>query len=354
MKKIFIFSNYSGGYGSESSLGDVYQALSGEYDVTTIMNPAVPIPQKYSYQYNVEELPFNVLSKNSLIPSVYSVFKLIKFLKKNKPDKVVANISVMPELYLACLCCRIPLYIIIRESLIDFGHVFILYKRFLSICSKKLIANSLYTKKMFGSMSHVDLLYNRIESPSYDLSIDSNIQYDFIYLGRLSERKGIRVLFKALGQLSNQFEDKVRVVIVGGIKSGEDNLLDEMEECTSNFSNVDIEWVGFQSDPTKYIKLSKFMVAPSLLPETFGRTLIESGALGVPVVSSDVGAYQEVNPLKNFIFSTGDSAALADKMLTLLRLNEKKYKELKKFVKKDSQRYSFNNYQNNLKKILND
>lgn len=354
MKKIFIFSNYSGGYGSESSLGDVYQALSGEYDVKTIMNPAAPIPQQYSHQYNVEELSFNILSKNSLIPSVFSVFKLIKFLKKNKPDKVIANISVMPELYLACLCCRVPLYIIIRESLIDYGHVFTLYKRLLSICSKKLIANSLYTQKMFGSMNHVELLYNRIESPSYDLSIDTNVQFDFIYLGRLSERKGIKVLFEALGQLSSQLESKVRIIIVGGIKSGEESLLDEMEECKSSFANIDIEWVGFQSDPTKYIKLSKFMVAPSLLPETFGRTLIESGALGVPVVSSDVGAYQEVNPLKNFIFPTGDSTALADKMLTLLQLNEDKYQELKNLVKKDSQRYSFNNYQHNLKNILND
>jgi len=354
MKKIFIFSNYSGGYGSELSLGDVYQALSGEYDVTTIMNPAVPIPQQYSHQYNVEELSFNVLSKKSLIPSAYSIFKLIKFLRKNKPDKVIANISVMPELYLACLFCRIPLYIIIRESLIDFGYIFILYKRFLSICSKKLIANSLYTQKMFGSMSNVELLYNRIDSPSNDLSINSNVHYDFIYLGRLSERKGIKVLFKALGQLSKLFEGKVRIVVVGDIKFGEESLLDEMETCKCNLLNVDIEWVGFQSDPTKYIKLSKFMIAPSLLPETFGRTIIESGALGVPVVSSDVGAYKEVNPLKDFIFPTGNSTALADKMLISLQLNEKKYQELENLVKKDSERYSFDNYQNNLKNILND
>ena len=354
IKKLFIFSNYSGGYGSESSLGDVYQALSKAYNVTSVMNPAVPIPKQYCEQYNVEELYFNILSKNSLIPSVFSVIKLIKFLKKRQPDKVIANISVMPELYIACLYCKVPLYIIIRESLIDFGHVFTIYKWFLAMCSKKLIANSLYTKSMFGLMRNVELLYNRIDMPCDNLSVDTTQKYDFIYLGRLSERKGIKILFEALGQLSVRFEGKVRIVIVGGVKAGEESLLDEMAACKSAFSNIDIEWVGFQSEPANYIKLSNFMVAPSLLPETFGRTLIESGALGVPVVSSDVGAYQEVNPLKEFVFSTGDSAALADKMLTLLHLNEIKYQALQDFVKKDSQRYSFNHYQKNLKAILND
>lgn len=354
MKKLFIFSNYSGGYGSESSLGDVFQALSSDYRITTLMNPAVTIPEEYSQQYNVKALAFNILSKRRLLPSVWSVLKLIKFLRQHKPDKVIANISVMPELYLACWCCRVPLYIIIRESLIDYGAVFTLYKQFLSMCSTKLIANSLYTKSMFGDMKKVELLYNRIDVPCDDLSADTLEQYDFIYLGRLSERKGIGVLFKALGQLSKQYRNKIRIIIVGGVKSGEENLIDEMKSCDAQYPNIEIKWVGFQPEPSSYIKQAKFMVAPSLLPETFGRTIIESGALGVPVVSSDVGAYQEVNPLNTFVFSTGNSNALADKMLTLLQLNEKQYLDLQHRVKTDSQRYSFNQYQLNLKKILND
>jgi glycosyltransferase involved in cell wall biosynthesis len=96
------------------------------------------------------------------------------------------------------------------------------------------------------------------------------------------------------------------------------------------------------------------MVAPSLLPETFGRTIIESGILGVPVVSSDVGAYHEINPLKDFIFKSGDSHSLTNKMLALLQLSESEHQDLKSYVIKDSRKYSFNNYQQNLKSILND
>jgi glycosyltransferase involved in cell wall biosynthesis len=354
MKKIFIFSNYSGGYGSEMSLADVYQAISDDYLVTTIMNPAVPIPQEYSKKYNVKELTFNVLSKKSLLPSPRSVLRLIMFLKKNKPDKVIANISVMPELYLACFICRIPLYIIVRESLIDFGKIFILYRLFLNICSKKIIANSQYTQSMFGKMRNVELLYNTIDDPIIDTSNEKKINYDFIYLGRLSQRKGVKILFDALRKLSDKVDGVVRIVVVGGVKVGEESLVEEMKQCESICSNISLTWVGFQSDPTSYIQSSKFMVAPSLLPETFGRTIIESGILGVPVVSSDVGAYHEINPLKDFIFKSGDSHSLTNKMLALLQLSESEHQDLKSYVIKDSRKYSFNNYQQNLKSILND
>ena len=69
-------------------------------------------------------------------------------------------------------------------------------------------------------------------------------------------------------------------------------------------------------DPVDYGKLVELykqadvVVFPSLWPEPFGRIPMEAGALGVPVIASDIGAIPEIVPDKKLLFKAGDAADL--------------------------------------------
>jgi len=72
--------------------------------------------------------------------------------------------------------------------------------------------------------------------------------------------------------------------------------------------------------PAAY-SLACMVVAPSLVPEGFGRTPIEAMAMGVPVIASNLGGYREtIRPSENghrnmgrngWLFPVGDAGQLS-------------------------------------------
>jgi len=125
-----------------------------------------------------------------------------------------------------------------------------------------------------------------------------------IFVGRLSTEKGIGTLLEAWQRLG----DRVPLRIVG-----DGPLRDQVLQA--QHSQPGIEWLGRLpfDQVLQQIGASKVLLFPSLLYETFGRTMIEAFATGTPVIASDLGAMRELvaDELTGLRFPGGDAAALA-------------------------------------------
>lgn len=139
----------------------------------------------------------------------------------------------------------------------------------------------------------------------------------FIYLGRLSEEKGIMTLLNAMKKVP-----KGRLVIIG---TGplEKEVRDTIEY--DELSNVEL--VGFQSGEAlnNYIRSSMFSVIPSEWYENGSISLLENFASGKPVIGANIGGIPEhiSYGVDGLIFRSRDPDDLAEKINSLFDAPEK-------------------------------
>jgi len=130
-----------------------------------------------------------------------------------------------------------------------------------------------------------------------------------IFVGRMTGEKGLRTLISAWTLL----ERRVPLVIVG-----DGPLRRELEQEAMQQGMTHIVFKGYlpNADTIRTIKGAKFLVFPSEWYETFGTTIVEAFACGVPVLSSKLGAMQEIvaDGQTGLHFNAGDPGNLAAKV----------------------------------------
>jgi glycosyltransferase involved in cell wall biosynthesis len=129
-----------------------------------------------------------------------------------------------------------------------------------------------------------------------------------LYFGRLERIKGIFTLVEAM---MNQRH--IKLLIVG---DGNDRL--ELERVVAVKQLFNIQFLGFKRGGELHdlIRGSICTVSPSVCYESFGLTLIESFALGRPVICSRMGGMPEIvnDGVDGFIIPPDDAIALGDRI----------------------------------------
>jgi glycosyltransferase involved in cell wall biosynthesis len=131
-----------------------------------------------------------------------------------------------------------------------------------------------------------------------------------LWVGRLSEEKGIRVLVAALGRLSPPVPFKL---------AGDGPLLEETASEIGQRGLKQVDLLGAVS-PHEVIRLmhgARFVVVPSVCFENFPLVIAESFACGVPVVASRIGSLAEIvqDGVTGLHFESGNATDLAAKVL---------------------------------------
>ncbi len=143
-------------------------------------------------------------------------------------------------------------------------------------------------------------------APSY-----TNSNY-ILYFGRLEKHKGVQTLIKASENIGD-----LRLVIVG-----EGTFRTELESYTKMNKRRNVSFLGYISDNEliKLIRNCMFTVVPSEWYEPFGFTILESFALGKPVLGANIGAIPDLvkNGYTGTLFRGGDVGDLAQKIDYLL------------------------------------
>jgi glycosyltransferase involved in cell wall biosynthesis len=129
----------------------------------------------------------------------------------------------------------------------------------------------------------------------------------FVYVGRLSEEKGIRTLIEAWKTLPSAPELKV---VGGGPMDG------FVREAANALPSVTVLGPRTPSDIIEIVGRAQALIFPSEWYETFGRVAMEAYSVGTPVIASDVGAVAEIvdDGITGLRFRAGSAMDLASKV----------------------------------------
>jgi glycosyltransferase involved in cell wall biosynthesis len=120
-----------------------------------------------------------------------------------------------------------------------------------------------------------------------DKGVGRELREYAVFIGRLSEEKGLRTLLQAWAQMNSCCA--LRVI-------GDGPLLNEIrsEITRSGLSNVRLEGHLPREESLKILHGAKVLIAPANCYETFAMTIAEAYACGTPVIASRLGAMQEI------------------------------------------------------------
>lgn len=130
----------------------------------------------------------------------------------------------------------------------------------------------------------------------------------YIYVGRLSEEKGVRTLLEVASQLPYTLK------IAGG-----GPLADELKAKYAGCENI--EFLGHLNagQVRQYLSEARFSVMPSECYENNPLSVIESLCFGTPVVGARIGGIPElISPSTGFLFRSGDFDSLKKTIKTAM------------------------------------
>ena len=165
-----------------------------------------------------------------------------------------------------------------------------------------------------------------------------------VYFGRLSHEKGLFTLLSAIEGL----EVKCKII-------GDGPIMENLEERVKEKALTNVSFLGYK--PQKVLRTdiqkSMFTVLPSEWYENNPLAVVESFALGKPVIGSRIGGIPElVEDYKTGLtFKPGNSDDLREKILYLLNNSEKIIeigKNARRFVE---QNFNPNKYYQNIMRI---
>lgn len=188
----------------------------------------------------------------------------------------------------------------------------------------------------------VQAIHNSIEMKDYDVEVEDDGYA--LYFGRLSKEKGILNLINAF---KNCKDGKLYIAGDGPERETIEQIIKE------NKLENRVKLLGFlnKEQMTDVIRKCKFVVVPSIWYENCPYSILETLAIGKPVIGSNMGGIPElVNDNENgFIYDT--ISELTEKM-NLLFENKKLVKQFSKKSKElATEKYDREVYYQKLKKI---
>ncbi|QQS61255.1 MAG: glycosyltransferase family 4 protein [Candidatus Moraniibacteriota bacterium] len=146
-------------------------------------------------------------------------------------------------------------------------------------------------RKLSPDLHYVATVYHGIDVKTFHPNFEKIKNDTFLFLGTLSERKGIDIAVRAAHQLKKQ------LIIAGEIR--EEDIPFLKKEVFPYIDGKNITFIGEIGHKEKSFLLAhaSALLFPSRWNEAFGLVMIEALACGTPVVALNNGAIKEV--LKN-------------------------------------------------------
>lgn len=306
------------------------------------------------------EIPDDVTIYRLNRKGIWDLFKLIyklrKIIRYERPDIVlstIANSNIVS--YLAKRFSGINVKLILRETIDPiiyvhrgkFGRGKLLFSgvKMIYPLADKIIAPSKGIEAALQKeipkipSKNLKCIYNMVDlenaltlsNENLDHQILNNKEPIIISVGRLIERKGFKYLLYAFEKVNKKIASQLLILGDGP----ERNRLKRLA-CSLGIDERTL-FLGFQSNPFKFISKAKILVLPSLV-EGFANVLIEAMAVGTPVISTNApyGTDEIIeNGKSGFLVPIGNIDALAEKILLLLsnsQLHTKFIEEGRKIV----------------------
>jgi glycosyltransferase involved in cell wall biosynthesis len=139
-------------------------------------------------------------------------------------------------------------------------------------------------------------------------------------VGRLVSWKGHETLIRAIPGILAEVP-AARFYFIGDDPSGDGSTRERLERLAADLGcGAALEMLGWVDDPRPLLAQLQVSLVPSTSPEPFGLVILESMALGVPVVASRHGGPLDIinDDADGLFHDPGDAAGLARQVVRLL------------------------------------
>jgi glycosyltransferase involved in cell wall biosynthesis len=305
-----------------------------------------------------------------LLRAVPSFFAYVGWMRKFKPDVVHINTALLPVAALASRVCRVPVVWHVRESFGEFGALWIWYERYMRFFASRIIAVSMAMADQFkgGLKAKVQVLYNGFTKDEFE-SIDPArveafkeqfIQGKYLLVGLVGrikfERKGQEVFVEAVAKLKPHFPD-VRYLLIGSPFPGNEDHLHRLEALIRHLNlEQEIILTGDVKDIKAAYAALDISVMASGLPEPFGGVVIESMAMGLPVVGTSIGGTSEQveDGVTGYLVPPKEPDTLADALRKLLSDSSLREEMGKRGRARFEQRFEFEIFYSKMLQVYKD
>lgn len=284
-------------------------------------------------RHNIKALPIWDNNKSVLRPSG----KLKNLIKSEKYDIIHTHLShdlwtIVPALNLSHSRAKLILtkHMGSGVSKKDIFHRY-LYKRVNHIFAVSEYVKQKVLETCPVDKSAVSILYPALNLENYNSSqmdkagirnefgIDSNTLVIGM-AGRMSPGKGHEEFLHAAVILKNEYCGKVKFMVVGSASYGEEKYEKEIFESASKLGIIDITmFTGYRNDIPKILSSFDIFVFPSH-EESFGISLTEAMAAGLPVIASNNAGVKDivVDNVTGLLVPPKNHAKLADAVKLLV------------------------------------
>ena len=225
--------------------------------------------------------------------------------------------------------------------------------------------NSKYTAKIFNNTHAskkikiipigVNNIYKKFNKPDTIKKYTPNKKkYDKVIstFGRIIFSKGYLSLLKAIKILEKKgftFD----VYFYGSFDKNENYYKSLVQFINEKNLMSNVTFLGYLDNVEKNIYASDLVVAPSIEPESFGRTLIESMSAKTPIIASKLGAHTEliIDNKNGFIFEPNNEIQLAEKIMLVFNQKEQTDEIVAKAYEKYKHHFSIEKYSDSIEHI---
>lgn len=221
------------------------------------------------------------------------------------------------------------------------------------------IAVSEFVKKSYCDEFRCDaksvkVVYNGIkcakQSKNYQERIEAKSGVCLLFIGRLTEVKGVHHLLYAVRRLVTLGEDVVLEVL------GDGPQRQEYEQLSKELGIEEkVFFEGNQLRKQKFYDEAEIFVYPSIWQEAFGISIVEALAQGLICVASDVGGIPEIvtDGGNGFLFTGGSIDALTEVLLKALQIcrDEERREKIRTEAKKTADSFDIQKTAETLRNI---
>lgn len=341
MKKILLIMPNNGYSGAEKVILQIINGLKNKYEFIYVSEFGKI--DDYLTKYNI---------KHIILSSRLNRKEIINIIKNEKPD-IIHTVDFRALVVISTLNLKIPVIAHLHNNP--------LWLRKININSLLYLLSSIKAKKIITVSDAVinefvfkSVLKSKIENVLNPMDItevldkvkkkDFTKKYDLCFVGRLTEQKNPLMFLKIVNKLKKN-NNEIKALMIGTYS--ENNKVDKYIE--KNALDNNIEKIDFVENPYKYMASSKILCVTSKW-EGFGLVVFEALALGLPVVSTNVGGIKNmVDSSCGFFCSTIDEFETKINYLIYNDSNLKEYSA--NAIKKSKALNNINKYFNNIDKI---
>lgn len=315
-KKILFLDHFNRHGGAQEYVLDIAKQMKA-IGVDVVI-PEVSLDTLKKYAGDLPTTGFTVLGKNFRNPLFYlqfivSVFKLRKYLSENSTDIIHCN--SIPALALAKVVKSKKHKIVFTCHDCNFNSFKI---RIVKKCADAVICVSETVNRYlqgYGVRQEKRVIYNGFtdtgpRQPRTDGKPNAEVTFGLI--GRIEKWKGIHLYIEAARKVAETAESRAKFFIIGSV--GDSAYHAKLLKISSGKSYI--EFKPFATDKPEIYSMLDAVVNSSIEIEPFGRTLVEAGLFGLPVIGPNQGGPAEIidDGVTGLLFETNCSDSLAQKM----------------------------------------